>query len=32
MLAALCASAAATLAFFFLPQSPLALARGLGAG
>jgi len=32
MLAALGASAAATLAFFFLPELPLALARNLPAG
>jgi multicomponent Na+:H+ antiporter subunit D len=32
MVAAVCAAAAATLAFFFLPQLPLALARGLDGG
>ena len=31
MVVALCASAAATLGFFFFPELPLALARSLGA-
>ena len=32
MVVALCASAAATLGFFFFPELPLALARSLGSG